>query len=48
MEMIIPFWGDIRALLLRSLFSDLSTLCATIRNLGKLMGSSKTQTTEYK
>ena len=38
MEMIISFWGDIRALLLRSLLSDLSTLCATIRNLGKLMG----------
>ena len=48
MEMIISFWGDIRALLLRSLLSDLSTLCAAIRNLGKLMGSSKTQTTEYK
>ena len=48
MEMIISFWGDIRALLLRILFRDLSTLCATIRNLGKLMGSSKTQTTEYK
>ena len=48
MEMIIAFWDDIRTLLLRSLFSDLSTLCATIRNLGKLMGLSKTQTTEYK
>ena len=48
MEMITSFWDDIRALLLRNLFSDLSTLCATIRNLGKLMGSSKTQTTEYK
>ena len=46
MEMIISFWGDIRALLLRSLFSDLSTLYARIRNL--LVGSSKTQTTKYK
>ena len=34
MEMIISFFGDILALLLRSLFSDLSTLCAAIRNLG--------------
>ena len=34
MEMIISFLGDIRALLLRSLFSDLSTLCVTIRDLG--------------
>ena len=34
MEMIISFFGDILALLFRSLFSDLSTLCATIRNLG--------------
>ena len=48
MEIIIAFWGDICALLLRSLFTDLSTLCATIRNLGKLMGSSKTQKNEYK
>ena len=48
MEMIISFWGDVRAFLLRSLFSELSTLCATIRNLGKLMGSIKTQTTECK
>ena len=48
MEMTISFLGDIRALLLRSLFSDFSTFCATIRDSGKLMGSSKTETTEYK
>ena len=40
--------GHLRFTFKKFVFSDLSTLCATIRNLGKLMGSSKTQTTEYK